>query len=224
MRADEETLFRNSLLAAWPRLWTYAYSLSHSHDRADDLAQETIAKALANSASFEPGTRLVPWLYSILRNQFYSEFRRRRREVEDVDGLWAEGLVSPPDQIDQLNLKDLSAALAHLDPNQREAVYLVGVDGLTYPEAAEIANVDRGTIASRLHRARKQLAQLLGDAPAGASTEVNLPISPVGMRPRSAPTQRKPRHPGRGGGARGGTDPQGNGPMSNRAPMQLTIP
>src|SRR5580765_4665349 len=89
---------REQILAAVPSLRAFAISLSGNVDRADDLVQETLLRALANIDSFEPGTNLPAWLFTILRNLFRSEYRKRRREVEDSDGRFAETLKTHPEQ------------------------------------------------------------------------------------------------------------------------------
>ena len=86
------------MLAAVPSLRAFAISLCGNVDRADDLVQETLLRALANINSFEPGTNMSAWLFTILRNLFRSEYRKRRREVEDADGSYAETLKSHPEQ------------------------------------------------------------------------------------------------------------------------------
>lgn len=152
---------RDEILAAVPRLRAFAASLSGNMDRADDLVQETLVKALANIESFRTGTNLTAWLFTILRNHFRSEYRKRGREVEDADGHLTESLRSQPEQIGHIELGELKAALAKLPPDQREALILVGASGFSYEEAAEICGCAVGTIKSRLNRARTRLATLL---------------------------------------------------------------
>jgi RNA polymerase sigma-70 factor (ECF subfamily) len=130
-------------------------------DRADDLVQETILRALANIDSFQPGTNMAAWLFTILRNLFRSEYRKRRREVEDVEGKYADNMKSQPDQEGRIELQEFRAALAQLPSDQREALILVGASGFSYEEAAEICECAVGTIKSRVSRARARLAELL---------------------------------------------------------------
>jgi len=152
---------RDQILAAIPSLRAFAISLSGNVDRADDLVQETILRALANIQSFQPGTNLPAWLFTILRNLFRSEYRKRRREVEDADGSLAETLKSHPDQIGRVEFQEFRAALAQLPAEQREALILVGASGFSYEEAADICECAVGTIKSRVNRARSRLAKLL---------------------------------------------------------------
>ncbi|WP_372421416.1 sigma-70 family RNA polymerase sigma factor [Salinarimonas chemoclinalis] len=160
-RAVEEGL-RTDLLATTPHLRAYAVSLCGSPDRADDLVQDTLLRALAKLDRFEPGTNLRAWLFTILRNLFFSEHRKRRHEVEDVDGMHSERLTALPAQQARLDLVDFRRALARLCPEQREALILVGAEGLTYEEAAGVCGVAVGTIKSRVHRARLRLSAHLG--------------------------------------------------------------
>src|ERR1700710_557540 len=111
---------RDSMLAAVPSLRAFAISLSGNVDRADDLVQETLLRAIANINSFQPGTNMSAWMFTILRNLFRSEYRKRRREVEDTDGSYAETLKSPPEQGSRLEFKEFTAALNQLPEEQRE--------------------------------------------------------------------------------------------------------
>src|SRR5271154_5688370 len=102
---------RDQVLATVPSLRAFAISLSGNVDRADDLVQETILRALANIDSFQPGTNMPAWLFTILRNLFRSEYRKRRREVEDATGMYADSLKSQPEQSTRLEFEELRAAL-----------------------------------------------------------------------------------------------------------------
>ena len=159
MSLDPE--LRNLLLGAVPSLRAFAISLSGNVDRADDLVQDTLLRALANIHRFEPGTNLNAWLFTILRNLFHSEYRKRKREVEDGDGAYAARLATAPEQHAHLDFGDLRVALAKLSPDQREAVLLIGAEGFSYEEAAQICGTAVGTIKSRVNRARNRLSDLL---------------------------------------------------------------
>lgn len=152
---------REAILKAVPSLRAFAVSLSGNVDRADDLVQETLLRALANIDSFRPGTNLPAWLFTILRNQFRSEYRKRRREVEDVDGKYSERLKVQPEQMSKVEFNELREALTQLPDDQREALVLVGASGFSYEEAAEICGCAVGTIKSRVNRARTRLAELM---------------------------------------------------------------
>ena len=149
------------MLAVVPSLRAFAISLSGNVDRADDLVQETLVRAIANINSFQPGTNMSAWLFTILHNRFRTEFRKRRREVEDTDGSYVDSLRSPPEQHGRLALEELRVALAQLPPDQREALLLVGASGFSYDEAAAICDTAIGTVKSRVHRARMRLSELL---------------------------------------------------------------
>jgi RNA polymerase sigma-70 factor, ECF subfamily len=156
-----EASVRDALLAAVPNLRAFAISLCGNVDRADDLVQETLLRALANIRSFQPGTNMSAWLFTILRNLFHSEYRKRRREVEDSDGSYAERMKSQPEQTGHVEFAEFRDALAKLPPDQREALILVGASGFSYEEAAEICGCAVGTIKSRVNRARTRLADLM---------------------------------------------------------------
>ncbi len=153
--------FRSGLVTALPSLRAFAFSLTHNWDTADDLVQDTITRAWAAQERFEAGTNLNAWLFTILRNLFYSEHRKRLREVEDPDGTYAAGLRTRPDQHSHLEFQDMQAALKGLPPDQREALLLIAAEGLSYDEVAEITGVAVGTVKSRVNRARTRLANLL---------------------------------------------------------------
>ena len=152
---------RDAMLAAVPSLRAFAISLCGNVDRADDLVQETLLRAMANIDSFQPGTNMSAWLFTILRNLFRSEYRKRRREVEDGDGTYAESLKSQPEQEARVEFREFRTALAKLPPDQREALILVGASGFSYEEAAGICGCAVGTIKSRVNRARTRLAELM---------------------------------------------------------------
>jgi RNA polymerase sigma-70 factor, ECF subfamily len=153
---------RQELFAALPHLRAFAISLTGDVDRADDLVQEAVVRGLSHLHQFKRGTNFQGWMFTILRNQFHSNYRKRRREVEDADGVYASKFAIAPEQGAHLDFGDFRAALAKLSPEQREAILLIGAEGLTYEETAEICNTKVGTIKSRVNRARKRLAELLG--------------------------------------------------------------
>jgi len=153
--------FKNDLLGAIPSLRAFAVSLSQNADRADDLVQETLVKAWDKHASFQPGTNMKAWLFTILRNEFYSQMRKRGREVQDSDGVMTGRLAVHPSQHGLLDLDDFRAALACLPEDQREAIILIGASGFSYEEAAQICGCAVGTIKSRVSRARTRLQDIL---------------------------------------------------------------
>ena len=152
---------RDGIVATVPSLRAFAISLSGNVDRADDLVQETLVRALANIDSFEPGTNLPAWLFTILRNLFRSEYRKRRREVEDSDGRFADTLKTHPEQNSRIEFKELQQALTKLRADMREALILVGASGFSYEETAAICGCAVGTVKTRVHRAQLKLAEML---------------------------------------------------------------
>ncbi|TPW26688.1 RNA polymerase sigma factor [Pararhizobium mangrovi] len=158
---DQTNDFKRELLATLPSLRAFAMSLSGRHDKADDLVQDTIMKAWAKQSGFELGTNMKAWLFTILRNEFYSQMRKRGREVQDTDGLFSGNLAVHPSQYGSLDLQDFRHALDQLPDDQREAIVLVGASGFAYEEAAEICGCAVGTIKSRVNRARVRLQELL---------------------------------------------------------------
>lgn len=155
------TEFKDGLIREIPNLRAFAASLSGSMQLADDLVQDTLLKAWGNSEKFEPGTSLRAWLFTILRNTYYSLYRKRGREVQDSEGTYAERMATHGNQESHLDLADFRKALAKLPEEQREVLIMVGATGLSYEEAAEICGVAIGTIKSRVNRARTKLAELL---------------------------------------------------------------
>src|SRR5215210_7541175 len=143
---------REAMLAALPSLRAFAMSLARSPDHADDLVQDAIVRALANIEKFQPGTSMSAWLFTILRNLFYSQHRRAKHEVADPDGSYAGQLRTAPDQGARCDFQDMRAALARLSPENREVLILVAAEGCGVPV---------GTIKSRVHRGRMRLAELL---------------------------------------------------------------
>jgi RNA polymerase sigma-70 factor (ECF subfamily) len=154
--------FQTALADQLPGLRAFARSLARDPTLADDLTQETLLKAWAARERFSEGTNLRAWLFTILRNVYYSRLRKRRREVEDADGAHAARLAVAPDQEHVLTLADVNAAIGTLPAEQREALVLVGAAGLSYEEAAEICGCAVGTVKSRVNRARARVARILG--------------------------------------------------------------
>jgi RNA polymerase sigma-70 factor (ECF subfamily) len=157
----ETPSFKRELLATLPSLRAFAVSLSGRHDKADDLVQDTVMKAWAKQESFELGTNIKAWLFTILRNEFYSQMRKRGREVQDTDGAFTERMAVHPSQYGIVDLNDFRKALDRLPDDQREAVILIGASGFSYEEAAEICHCAVGTMKSRVSRARTKLQELL---------------------------------------------------------------
>src|SRR5580698_8834151 len=152
---------KDDLLAALPSLRAFSISLCGRTSRAEDLVQETLVKAWANIGSFQPGSNMIAWLYTILRNEYYSEFRKRRHEVGDEEGRHAARLATRPTQEGHMQFLDFRAALDRLAADHREALILVGASGLSYEDAANLCGCAVGTMKSRVNRARAKLAEML---------------------------------------------------------------
>jgi RNA polymerase sigma-70 factor (ECF subfamily) len=150
--------WRRAVTEKLPSLRAFAWSLSRNPADADDLVQETLTKAWTHRDRFQPGTNLRAWLFTILRNAWYTTAAKRRREVADEDGKHAARLTTEGSQEWTVELSALRHALDDLPPEHREAIVLVGAAGLSYEEAAEVAGCALGTIKSRVNRARNRLA------------------------------------------------------------------
>ena len=153
---------RTQVLEFLPAVRAFARSLTRNRTEADDLVQETLLKALSNMDKFDPGTNLRAWLFTILRNTYYTEIRKRRRENDGMAALAQQDSNIGPSQEWSATLTSLKDALALLPDDQREALGLVGAAGLSYEEAAEVCGCALGTIKSRVNRARAKLLVLMG--------------------------------------------------------------
>lgn len=157
MKSDPQ----DEMLEHLPSLRAFAMSLTRDRSQADDLVQETIMRAWANIDQFQVGTNMRAWMFTILRNHFYTTQRKQKREIGDEDGALAAQLSVKPAHDGHLALEEFKDAFAQLRVEQREALLLVGVSGFSVEEAAEMCGCAPGTIKSRASRGRKQLAALL---------------------------------------------------------------
>jgi RNA polymerase sigma-70 factor (ECF subfamily) len=191
-----DQMVTDDMVALVPQLHTFARSLCRDGVRADDLVQEALMRAINNIQRFKPGTNLKAWLFTIVRNEHYSQLRRSKFEAHGIDiELLPEPSV-PPDHDGKLELRDLNRALASLSPGQRTALILVSVSGFSYEEAAEICGCAVGTIKSRVARARETLLEMLeGRQPmpevrdTDGVEEVSLENFPLGQRQLPAHSQ-----------------------------------
>ena len=161
LSAADDKQFRDNLVAIIPPLRSFARGLCGNRDLADDLAQEAIVRAWAARQSFEPGTNFRAWMFMILRNQFYTTLRKNSRIVAWDPQVAERTLVAEATQQDRVNVQDVAKALQKLPAEQREVLILVGANGVSYEEAAEIMGCAVGTIKSRLARGRVALAALI---------------------------------------------------------------
>jgi RNA polymerase sigma-70 factor (ECF subfamily) len=164
LAADQE--FRDQLVKLIPALRSFARGLCGWRDMADDMAQEAMVRGWAARASYTPGTNFRAWMFMILRNQFYSTLRKDKRMTSWDPEVAERLLVEGPAQQHAIHAADVAKALQQLPAEQREVLLLVGANGLSYEEAAEISGCAIGTIKSRLARGRRALALLI-DGPEG---------------------------------------------------------
>lgn len=153
---------RDEMVEHLPAMRAFAVSLTRDAASADDLVQDTVVKAWKNFDKFKEGTNLRAWLFTILRNTFYSSLRKSKREVADVDGAMAATLSEKPHHDGRLAMADFEKVFGQLPVEQREALILVGASGMSYEDAAETCEVAVGTIKSRVNRGRAKLIELLG--------------------------------------------------------------
>lgn len=153
---------RDEIVEHLKSLRAFALSLTRNASVADDMVQDAVEKAWINIDKFQPGTNMRAWLFTILRNTYYSSRRRARRDVPDPEGTMVGKLSVKPDHDGHLHMADFRRAFAKLPDEQREVLILVGAVGFTYEEAAQTCGVAVGTIKSRLNRGRAQLADLMG--------------------------------------------------------------
>ena len=152
---------RNELVDHLPALRAFALSLTRNGAVADDMVQDTVVKAWTNIDKFQEGTNMRAWLFTILRNTYYSSRRKVKREVADVDGVHTGNMAEKPAHDGRLQMNDFRKAFAQLPDEQRETLVLVGASGFSYEEAAEMCGVAVGTIKSRANRGRKRLSELM---------------------------------------------------------------
>ena len=162
MNDDPATDPRDDLVNHLRPLRAFAVSLTRNMAAADDLVQDTILKAWTNIDKFTVGTNLQAWLFTILRNTYFSSLRKHRREVSDPDGIHAASLSVRPEHDGKLAYRDFERAFDQLSPEHREVLILVGASGFSTEEAAQMMSVAVGTVKSRTSRARKRLAELMG--------------------------------------------------------------
>jgi len=156
-----ESDFRTELVTHLPHLRAVARALTGHRDRADDLVNDTVLKALSAEAQFQPGTYLKAWLMTILRNHYINGLRRTRIEVETIGEIPEAALPSAPNQEHVVEVNEVANALQRMSVEHREILVLVSAAGLSYEEASEVCGCAVGTIKSRLNRARNELKKVL---------------------------------------------------------------
>jgi RNA polymerase sigma-70 factor (ECF subfamily) len=153
--------FEQTLLETIPHLRAFARSLTRNRERADDLTHDAVVRALAAMDQFIPGTNFKAWIFTILRNLFYNEGRKRWANFSSIDDMAGFEPSVEPSQQASLEFCDFRRAFWQLNEDQREVLILVGASGLSYEEAAAVCGCRVGTVKSRVSRARNELKQIL---------------------------------------------------------------
>ena len=157
--------FHDQVIAILPKLRVQALALTRNRAAAEDLVQDAVCNALSAQTSFIPGTNFPAWMHRILRNRFISNLRKRR-DTTDIDDVPASAFATEAPHEDRLALKDLGKAMTRLPADQREALIMVVVQGMSYEALAEATGCAVGTAKSRVFRARRQLETwLMGEVP-----------------------------------------------------------
>jgi RNA polymerase sigma-70 factor (ECF subfamily) len=174
------TEFDLDLAASLGRLRVYALSLTGNVDRANDLVQQTVLKALIGRKSFQPGSNFAGWIFRIQRNEFISELRRTRRIVDVFDEV-ADTLAVAPDQDSGLILREFLGAFRQLPRGSRQALLLAQLGGLSHRQIADHAGIAQGAVRSRILRGRASLSRLLGLPPADQPSSLH--VTPAASQP-----------------------------------------
>jgi RNA polymerase sigma-70 factor (ECF subfamily) len=155
--------FQDLLEPQIPRLRRYSRALTRDTQRADDLVQDTLLRALVKQDRWEPGTNLRAWLFTLMHHQYVNNVRRANREAGtiDIDDV-SSSLVATTDPTASRQLYELERALGELAAEQREVILLVGLEGFSYEDAAKVLAVPVGTVRSRLSRGREALRRQFG--------------------------------------------------------------
>jgi RNA polymerase sigma-70 factor (ECF subfamily) len=152
-------MMKDDVVALLPDLRAFARFMCREREAADDLVQNTILQALDKQAQFQPGTNLKGWLFTIMRNRFYSDLRAQRRRPTPIEETNAAPMIAVDNPEATLALKELSVAIWKLSPQSREALILIGAGGFSYEEAARLCDCSVGTLKARVSRARKLLSE-----------------------------------------------------------------
>ena len=152
---------KEEIVGLLPDLRAFARFMCREREAADDLVQNTVLAALDKHMQFTPGTNLKGWLFTIMRNRFYSDLRTQRRRPLTIDNEAATPLPAVDNPEATLALKELSSELWKLNPQSREALVLIGAGGFSYEEAASLCGCSVGTLKARVSRARKYLSEKL---------------------------------------------------------------
>jgi RNA polymerase sigma-70 factor (ECF subfamily) len=163
--------FGDALIQAIPNLRAFAHSLSGDAQLSNDLVQETLLKAWTHKESFVPDSNLKAWLFTILRNTYFTHYRKSQREELDEDHAAMNASV-PPTQLTHLEFDDMQKALMRISADHREALLLITAEGFSYEDAAKVCGCAVGTMKSRVNRARSRLVEeMSGNVAPEAPTE-----------------------------------------------------
>jgi RNA polymerase sigma-70 factor, ECF subfamily len=162
-RDSAPACFSTEMTASLPALRSFARSLCRHRDMADDLVQETMVRAWSSRHTFLPGSKFRPWLFTILRNQFYNAVRKQGRLVAWEPEAAERLLVQDPEQETRIHVADIEGALDQLPDNQREMLLLIAGSGLSYEEAAVVADCKLGTVKSRINRGRAAMRAIIAN-------------------------------------------------------------
>ncbi len=176
-RAEVEAM----LLDVIPHLRAFARSLTRNRDRADDLTHDAVVRALAAIDQFTPGTNFKAWMFTILRNLYYNECRKRWIKSTPIDEMAGDEPSIGPTQEANLEFNDFRRAFWQLNADQREVLILVGASGFSYEEAAEVCNCRVGTVKSRVSRARAELKQIVEQGGLVGQRSDPAPTEPDGL-------------------------------------------
>lgn len=172
---------QSALLDVLPHLRAFARSLTRNRDQADDLVNDAIVRAISASRQFTPGTNFKAWIFTILRNLFYNEGRKRHSRFASLDDLTVNEPSVGASQEASLEFRDFRRAFWRLNPDQREVLILVGASGLSYEEAAAVCDCRIGTIKSRVSRARADLKRMLDDGTLATVRSETAPVAGAGL-------------------------------------------
>jgi RNA polymerase sigma factor (sigma-70 family) len=164
MRGDQKRKDTEEVVNLIPALRAFARTFFREASDADDLVQETLMKAISKIDSYEHGTRLKSWLFTIMRNTFYNKVVVAKREAPGVAECASSKPIVGPTQEWAIRSREIKEAIDRLPDQQQEVVLLVGLMGTSYKDAAEMCNCNIGTIKSRLNRSRMTLMAELGEA------------------------------------------------------------
>lgn len=160
---EASSVGEKELVACVPHLRAFAWFLARNRDRADDLVQDTIVRAMTAAHQYRAGTNLKAWMFTILRNLHYNEMRKNRVHIQSLDDPLTYEPAVPPVQMVSLEFGDFRRAFWQLADDRREVLILVGASGLSYEEAAKVCDCPKGTVKSRVSRARRELLRILED-------------------------------------------------------------